>query len=216
MDNEKNDIHSSQTDTSRFVPGLSDTDLTVWARFRQGNQQAFDTLMTTHYRTLFRYGNRFSSDPEFIKDCIQDLFLYLWERRVSLNAEVSVKPYLLASLRRQMHRKMSGNVFTDSLPGETEPAFHFEFSVEEQYIREETAGQRAAQLRKLLGTLPARQKEVIYLRFFQNLSRDQIAGVMTITPQTVSNLLQLAFKQLRNCRGIELLLPFLWLFNSLH
>lgn len=67
----------------------------VWAQFRAGDQRAFDALMTTQYRTLFRYGNRFSTDPEFIRDSIQDLFLYLWERRASLHAEVSVKPYLL-------------------------------------------------------------------------------------------------------------------------
>jgi len=186
----------------------------VWTRFRAGDQRAFEDLMTTHYRTLFRYGNRFSADPEFIKDSIQDLFLYLWERRVSLHPEVSVKPYLLVSLRRQMHRKKTGKLVNESLTDETEPGFQVEFSVEEQFIEDEAAVRRAEQLKKLLNTLPARQKEVVYLRFFQELSRDEIAGVMSITPQTVSNLLQLAFRQLRNSQGIELLLPLLWLVST--
>ena len=35
------------------------------------------------------------------------------------------------------------------------------------------------------------------LRFFQNLDREHIAQVMSITPQTVSNILQIAFKGIR-------------------
>lgn len=112
-----------------------------------------------------------------------------------------------------MHRKQTGKPISEPLTGETEPGFQIEFSVEEQFIENEAVSRRAEQLKKLLNTLPARQKEVVYLRFFQELSRDEIAGVMTITPQTVSNLLQLAFKQLRNCRGIELLLSLLWLVS---
>ena len=186
----------------------------VWARFRAGEQQAFEMLMTIHYRALFRYGSRFSNDPECIRDGIQDLFLHLWERRAFLHPDVSVKPYLLVSLRRIMHRKRTGMVFSEPLSDETESAFQAEFSVEKQFIDTEAVGQRANQLKKLLNTLPARQKEVIYLRYFQDLSRDQIAGVMTIAPQTVSNLMQLALKQLRKTRGIDLLLPVLWLIGS--
>lgn len=110
-----------------------------------------------------------------------------------------------------MHRGQAGKPIIELLTGEVEPDFQVEFSVEEQFIEDEAVGQRAEQLKKLLNTLPARQKEVVYLRFFQELSRDEIAGVMAITPQTVSNLLQLAFKQLRSRRGIELLLSLLWL-----
>ncbi len=48
-----------------------------------------------------------------------------------------------------------------------------------------------------LSRLPTRQKEVVYLKFFQDLNRDDISRAMSISPQTVSNLLQLALKKLR-------------------
>ena len=60
-------------------------------------------------------------------------------------------------------------------------------------------------MKQLLEKLPRRQKEVIYLKFFQELDRDQIAAVMAIAPQTVSNLMQLAIKQLRQYNSVELL-----------
>ncbi len=159
--------------------------------------------MNDHYRTLFRYATRFSRDREFIKDAIQDLFLYLWERRASLRTEVAIKPYLMASLRRFMHRNQAGNAATDQDP---DPGtFDYEFSVEDQFITSEASFRRAQHMQQVLTTLPRRQKEVIYLKYFQELDRTQIAEVMAISPQTVSNLLQLALRQLRRYWKIELL-----------
>lgn len=176
----------------------------IWSRFLAGEESAFTALMTTYYRPLFRYATRFSRDKEFIKDSIQDLFLYLWERRSSLRADAAVKPYLMASLRRSMYRNLpDSQQFSDADEGRG--SFDFEFSVEEQFIHHETSFQRARHIKHLLETLPRRQKEVVYLKYFQEMEREQIAQVMDIAPQTVSNLLQLALRQLRQYWKIELL-----------
>jgi len=181
----------------------------LWKRFLSGDTEAFDLLMSLHFRTLFQYGSKFSKDKEFIKDCIQDLFLILWEKRSNLNKDAAVKPYLLASLRRLMHRNISSKSWIgDETLDNQEALFEIEFSVEEQYIQHESALTRSRQLKQLLDELPKRQKEVIYLRFFQDMDRNQISEVMDITPQTVSNLLQIAIKQLKK-QWIIALLTFL-------
>ncbi|GAB2519191.1 sigma-70 family RNA polymerase sigma factor [Spirosoma aerophilum] len=177
----------------------------LWTRFLAGEESAFQLLMTTYYRALFRYGTRFSRDKEFIKDCIQDLFLYLWERRTSLRTQVVLKPYLMASLRRYMHRHMPDAPASEEFGDDKLQHFNLEFSVEETFIRHETTFNRSRHMQSLLQTLPRRQKEVIYLKFFQEMEREQIAEIMDIAPQTVSNLLQLALRHLRQYWKIELL-----------
>lgn len=177
----------------------------LWTRFLAGEESAFQLLMTTYYGSLFRYGTRFSKDREFIKDCIQDLFLYLWERRASLRTEIVLKPYLMASLRRYMHRHIPDANLSEEFSDDKVQRFDFEFSVEETFIRQETTFNRSQHMQSLLQTLPRRQKEVIYLKFFQELEREQIAEVMDIAPQTVSNLLQLALRHLRQYWKLELL-----------
>jgi DNA-directed RNA polymerase specialized sigma24 family protein len=49
--------------------------------------------------------------------------------------------------------------------------------------------------------LPPRQKEVIFLKFYQGFDRNEIAQAMDITPQTVSNLLQIALNKLKGDFG---------------
>jgi RNA polymerase sigma factor (sigma-70 family) len=170
----------------------------LWHRFRQGEELALEQLMIQNFQVLYRYGTKFSRDDAFIKDCIQDLFLDLWDRREFLGETITVKAYLMASLRRRLHRGGLSKrwVFDDSLDSEHLP-FTAEFSVEDSFIREETTQAIAYEIKAHLDQLPKRQKEVVYLKFFEELDREEIAGIMGINHQSVSNLLQAAFKHLK-------------------
>ena len=170
----------------------------IWRRFLGGDTEAFDLLMSSHFRALFQYGSKFSRDREFVKDSIQDLFLTLWEKRENLNVDAEAKPYMMASLRRLMHRSISSKAWVgDESLEDTDGSFEIEFSVEQTYIENESTIVRTEQLKQLLDELPKRQKEVVYLKYFQEMDRNQISEVMDVTPQTVSNLLQIAIKQLK-------------------
>ncbi len=172
------------------------TDIEQWQAFLEGDIGAFDTIMTAHFRVLYKYGSKFSNDSEFVKDAIQDLFLYLWEHREHVSQHVSVKAYLMASLRRRMHRNKKGE-FLDKSIAEESRLLEIEFSVEDAFIENESTHNLSKHIQNALAALPKRQKEIIYLRFFQNLDREHIAQVMDIAPQTVSNILQIAFKGIR-------------------
>jgi len=194
---------------SSQLQGASD-DRMIWQRFLAGDVDAFDKLMSSNFRSLFHYGSKFSKDKEFVKDCIQDLFLILWERRENLSSDIVVKTYMMASLRRLMHRNISSKsrLFDESSESR-EGAFEIEFSVEQEYIENESTLVLTQKVKKMLDELPRRQKEVIYLKFFQELDRNQISEIMEVSPQTVSNLLQIAIKQLRNYWIAEFLILFL-------
>ena len=64
-------------------------------------------------------------------------------------------------------------------------------------IASEQAKNLSKHFNELITKLPARQKEVIYLKFFETLSREEIANVLEIAPQTVSNILQIALAKLK-------------------
>lgn len=185
-------------------------DRVLWQDFLAGEVRAFEKLMSDNFRLLFRYGSKFSKDRELVKDSIQDLFMILWEKRDNLSPDAAVKPYLMASLRRLMHRQVSSRTWVggEALQDEDD-YFEIEFSVEDDYIRNEATHTRTLQLQKLLNALPRRQKEVVYLKFFQELSREQIAEVMAVSPQTVSNLLQIAIRHLKAHWKAEFLIFFL-------
>jgi len=172
-------------------------DIHIWQSFLQGNKCSFEQLMELHYKTLFTYGSKYSDDAELVKDCIQELFIGLWNRRTRLSAEVNPKAYLMASLRRALHRKIQSENRLTKYKGDCLDHFNFEISIEQRIIDSESLQLLIKNIAEGMAKLPKRQKEVIYLKFFHNLNREEIAKIMGNNPQTVSNLLQLALKKLR-------------------
>ncbi|WP_028522323.1 RNA polymerase sigma factor [Runella limosa] len=180
------------------VPNTSPEDAHLWNAFREGDENAFGQIAQKYYRSLFSYGAKFSKDREFIKDCLQDLFMELWYKRETLGDTDFVKFYLLKSLRRKIHRE---SLKQQWLTDEDELDFDAEdlgdISVEQQIIEVETNQELLQQLNRQLAELPKRQQEIIYLKFYENLDNESIAQVMSISRQAVANLLYRTLKELK-------------------
>ncbi|GGB79578.1 RNA polymerase sigma factor [Dyadobacter sediminis] len=173
-------------------------EINLWRKMLEGNTSCYEQLVGRTYGLLFQYGCRFSSDREMLKDCIQDVFLEIWEKRNVLNPQIPPRAYLLASVRRRIHRVMQRNrVQTTDNIEKSLSDFNVEFSAEYLFIQSEQDQQLAKRITCVLNELPRRQQEAIFLRFFNDLERDEIADIMDIHPQSVSNLLQSAFRTIK-------------------
>ncbi|MEZ4900993.1 MAG: sigma-70 family RNA polymerase sigma factor [Spirosomataceae bacterium] len=168
----------------------------LWQDYRTGDSIALAQLMQVHYTDLFHWGVRLCPDRELVKDCIQELFLSLWQIHSTINEVENVRAYLLKSLKTKILRELSKK-HHHFLDISDEYDFEVAFSADMRMIEDEHEVYQLKQLEKVLGELPQRQKELIYLRFYQNLSYDQIADTMQIGRQSLYNLLQKALNSLR-------------------
>lgn len=154
--------------------------------------------MSCYYRSLFSYGSKFSKDSELVKDCLQDLFLELWKNREAIGLVDHVRSYLFKSFRNKIWRVLHKNRWHHQAAQiEDDYYFDVEFSIEHHLIREETLRDTATTFSDILNQLPKRQKEIIYLRFYQNLEIQEIVQIMEINPQSAYNLLHKAISSLR-------------------
>jgi RNA polymerase sigma factor (sigma-70 family) len=171
----------------------------TWAQMTGGDKDAFLTLYQSHYQALFAYGFSLSANRELTKDCIQELFLEIWKKRPSLNKEVSnVRAYLFTWLRRKISREVSlinQAKFSQGI-GENNPPI--QFSCEQLLIAFQQSEEKKQQLRFALEKLTKTQLEVIWMKFFENLSCQQIAERKALSPRTVYNLIYEAVKHLRD------------------
>lgn len=186
----------------------------LWVRFKAGDEQAFDLLTEKRYRTLFNYATRFSRDREFIKDCIQDLFLELWNRRQSIVSTPYVTIYLIKSLRNNLLRKQKQQRQWEYTHDEWDGEWSDGWTIEEEWITSEFTRESQTQLRQAVQALPKRQQEVIFLKFYEGLSNEAIAQVMEVENQTVANFLYRALSQLRNTMpALVRMLAFFFYFS---
>lgn len=88
-----------------------------------------------------------------------------------------------------------------------------DFSPEEIVVRNEETLKLQNKISELLNGLPKRQKEVIYLHYFEDMDYTQIAAIMGINYQSVLNLTQKAMHKLRSANVLALLLSFIALYR---
>jgi RNA polymerase sigma factor (sigma-70 family) len=81
---------------------------------------------------------------------------------------------------------------------------------EDGIIQDETSRQHVKQLNEGIAVLTRRQREAIYLRFYQNLSYDEIAKLMTMKVESVYNVISKAISLLKNTVLFLLLIVSLW------
>ncbi len=170
----------------------------LWQSFREGDRKAFEDLLDVYYRPLFEYGNKFLKDREQAKDSVHDLFVNLWERRMFLGEVANLRVYLFVAIRNQIFQKHRKKVLWDGLEDDLDENQTGDIdNIENSIIAEETDIEKSAQLKRTVSLLSKRQQEVIHLKFYENLTNDQIAQVMNISTPAATNLLSQALKSLR-------------------
>ncbi|QIP14594.1 sigma-70 family RNA polymerase sigma factor [Spirosoma aureum] len=196
--------------TNGPVPAVSD--LLLWQQIKNSNESGLRKLIEKYFNALQNYGYKFVRDEDFVKDCVQEVFIDIWSRRDRISTPDSVRAYLLSSVRKRVLREgYRQRINRDDEPADLENDLSFvEFSPEWSLIEQESLVETTQRISASLNQLPKRQREVIYLRYYQNLERDEIADIMGVNPQSVSNLLQAAFKTFReNWVGFLLLTQLL-------
>lgn len=180
------------------TPDSKPDDQALWAAFRQGDEQAFETIVEGHFKRLFNYGSRFSADREFVKDCIQELFFEMWTRRETLGDTSFIKFYLFKSLRRKIYRETTKNAAANQ---ETDLEWASENlgeeSVEHEIIDIESMQEKIQRINQYIRQLPKRQQEAIHLKFFEELDNEEIAQIMSVTKQVAANMIYRAIRDIK-------------------
>jgi RNA polymerase sigma factor (sigma-70 family) len=175
----------------------SDINAFLWRDFKAGDADALGQLSKVHYRALYNYASKFTHDPDFIRDSIQELFLELWERREFISETAFVRSYLLKALR---HKLIKESIRLKRIQEQNQVLFdadNSDLSIESHIIENEHTADQSNRLKRIITLLSKRQQEIIYLRFYQNLENEDIAQIMGLGRQSVSNLLYRTLKEIK-------------------
>lgn len=181
----------------------------LWRDFQSGDRAAFECLYHSHIQPLISYGGKITPNRNLVQDCIQDLFVELWESREKLAPANSVKHYLFKALRYKLIRHLQRD--QNETLQETQFPVQYE-NAESAWLLSETALLHSQRLNAALDRLPKRQKEAIYLRYFQELSNEEVAQVMGVNYQSACKFIYTALKSLREKMRLSALIPLFLAF----
>lgn len=173
-------------------------DAQLWEDFKKGEKYALSLIYYRYVDQLFRYGKKFSSDDDLVKDTIQDLFFDLIRTRKELGATNHICFYLIKAFRRKLLRGISGikkgRAIEDSA---TLELANIVYSIEDELIDKENITQKQEMIRKGLAELSPKQREIIYYRYTCDFEYDQICEIMSIKYDSARKMMFRAMQSLR-------------------
>lgn len=184
-----------------------------WHLSREGDSHAFYAIHRELFGGLYNYAYKLLQDKDLANDTVQELFVKIWTKREQIGEIDKVKPYFFTLMRRQILNQLR-NLRLHNLKISMMARPDIDFSPEEIVVKNEETRSLQNKITELLNELPKRQKEVIYLHYFEDLDYTQIAAIMGINYQSVLNLTQKAMQKLRSANLLGLLLSFIALYKQ--
>ena len=187
----------------------------LWKSFLQGNKEALATIFLLFHDDLFRYGLKLAGNSNLIEDSLQDLFLQLWKNRSNLRQVDNLKPYLFKSFRNHVIDNVELQNPVVHIEIDFEHPFEVTYSFEDFIIQQQVSEENQLKIVEALNNLSSRQREAIYLRYFEDLDFEMIAIIMEMNVQSVRNTLHRGLQALRNLMLMHLFLLATSAFNHL-
>jgi RNA polymerase sigma factor (sigma-70 family) len=178
-------------------------DISLWQSFLEGDRLSFQNIYTLYFNVLYEYGMRRVGNEELVKDCIQDLFVKLWTNRRTIATTAKIKYYLLGALKNHLINAGTSPSFIQMESVEAADHFTLDFSADTDFIRRQQDSRLSLRLQEALRQLTPRQKEIIYLRFFEELSYDEIAQLMDISVKGAYKLSHRALETLKQVLSLS-------------
>ena len=178
------------------VNETSDPDRELAERFRSGDRSAFDLIVRKHQKGVWRVVRRYVKGDADAKDVTQQVFVRAFKGLAAFRGAASVRSWLYRiaincalSWIRDHKREQPTEIAEDSLTAM--PIAPGRIADDQESIR----------LRAAIGQLPPKQKLVLELRVFDDLSFKEVAELADCTENTAKVNFHYAVKKLRDLLG---------------
>ena len=168
----------------------------VWMRFKEGDLNAFQEIYDGFLPNLHAYGAKLAPGFELLDDCIQELFLELYTHRKNLKIPENLEFYLLRSIRRIVFHKIKKENRFINLEENLTKSFAFELELE-NYQNDDFRQEKIEVVKSALGELTTNQREILFLKFYNNLSYFEIGEILGVKPDSAKKQVYRIVERLR-------------------
>lgn len=184
------------TESTPMTTKKRNSDQIIWENFLCGDDKAYTYIYREYSQALCAYGMHFTSDKGLVEDCIQDVFIKIFQNRRHLQSTDNIKLYLFIALKNKLFNIFRKDIKYSQIDS-LEPVFAAEYTIEDEIIENEREQFLNEKMIRMLEVLSPRQKEIIYYRFVEGLSYEEICQIMDMNYQSTQNLIQRSLKKLR-------------------
>jgi RNA polymerase sigma factor (sigma-70 family) len=161
---------------------------------QNGNLRALELLYQKFHSELFFYALKLTNSRELAEDAVQDTFVAIWHHRNQMGKVRSFQYYLIRSVRHRCLRLIKVKKRFSELDGTSA----LDINIEPEELRlTDYSLEVKRKVADAMQSLSSRQREIVYLKFYENLEYQEIADLLTLNYQSVVNHVHRAIVKLR-------------------
>lgn len=183
----------------RFSAFMADDAKSIARRLRQRDPEVLDSLIEQHQHRLFRYLVHLTADRQLAEDFFQETWVRVLERGHQYDGKWKFEAWLFAIARNLVldwHRRKKPQSL-DALTAADDSAFDVKDEHSATPLQEVLSSERHSGVHATLGKLPAVYREVLLLRFQEELQLEEIAAVLATPLSTVKSRLYRGLEAMR-------------------
>ena len=151
----------------------------------------YEGLFMQNYERLYYHAYAISQDEDVAKDVVSDVFMNVWRLRETIDRN-TVLSYLYTSVRNRCLDQLKQR--NRQVPLLEDVLNELEHYTETDWNEYEA---RIAHLKAELSRQPERVRRVLYLRFYEQKSNQEVADLLGISVDGVKKIIQRSFAQMR-------------------
>ncbi|MEO6683503.1 MAG: RNA polymerase sigma factor [Ginsengibacter sp.] len=144
----------------------------VWINIYQGDKASYEEVFVYYFGRYCNYGKKFTDNITLIEDAAQETMLAIWNKREVIPSIEKIAAYFYTSYRFILFNKLKQVKLT---VGEDQIQDDPQFSIDQIIVKNELDAELKSRLKTALANLTDRQREAIFLKFYEGLSYDEIA-----------------------------------------
>jgi len=174
-------------------------DRELMARLAKGDREALTPLVERHYRRLYRIALGYLRQRDDALDVVQEAFVKVFQAAARWDGSADAGPWLSRvtvnlAIDRWRRNRRRGQTFSPLAEGDHLEVLADHGPAPDRRVLGREAGERVA---VALNDLPERQRAVVVLRHYQELSLEEIASTLGMSLGTVKSSLHRALHRMR-------------------
>ena len=181
-----------------------------------GNKDNFSNIAAIYdenLNALYSYALHLGFDEQTSMDAIHDVFYKICIMNTNIFELSNIKSYLFRAVRnRLIDIKRVNKIFDDNFEieeSETNLPFQLNVTVEDEFIEKEDSEEIKRKVENVLNNLTDRQREIVFLRYIQEHSYEEIAEIMNMTIESSRNLISRSLLKLKETNLPSYILLFI-------
>ena len=170
----------------------------TFAKFQKGDEEAFSFFYRFFINDMYAYGRSLGGKDDCVMDAIQDVFLKIFFSKPRFKSVAHFKFFLLKSLKNKLYDFFKHKPYSNTI-NIHDNAYNFSIktTILDEIIEDEDRAIVQRRVEKLLNSLSPLQKEVVYLRYIQELEYAQISEIMEKNETSIRKLVSQAINKIR-------------------